>query len=108
MAGENEVSSETSRAVADLASEAIGPLEQELRERVSLDLGDRDLLAIESALLKAFLSGMQAGIGEISESLIDQGTPGRLGAEVSGGLVAPTLPLPHLDPWASRYRDGRG
>ncbi len=111
MAGENEAMSgamgagEASRAVADLATEAIGPLEEELRQRVSLDFGDRDLLAIESALLKAFLSGMQAAMGEMSESTIDQANQGALGSELVGAAASDTLPLPRLDPWASRYRD---
>lgn len=110
MAGEEEAKSagETSTAVAELATEAIGPLEEELRHRVSVEFGDRDRLAIESALLKAFISGMQAAMDERAEVAIDDlaAPAGRLGGELAKTTDNSSLPLPRMDPWAARYSDG--
>ncbi|HEV3048610.1 MAG TPA: hypothetical protein VGY13_14745 [Solirubrobacteraceae bacterium] len=93
-----------SGAIAGLATEAVAPIEGELRERLEAELGERDLVAVESALLKAFLGGMQAANAETAETVIDQ-QGAVLG--MTGGLVnTPAgldLALPHLDPWAERF-----
>jgi hypothetical protein len=97
--------SEDANTVAELASEAVAPIEQELRHRLQAEVGEQDLLAIESALLKAFLNGMGTGAAEQAEAAIDQVVP-REG--FAGQGLAPAVPpdqaqLPQLDPWAERY-----
>jgi hypothetical protein len=93
-----------SGAIFGLASETVAPIEGELRERLVANLGERDLVAVESALLKAFLGGMQAANAETAESLIDQqgGIPGMTGGLMST-LAELDLSLPRLDPWAERF-----
>ncbi|HUB72447.1 MAG TPA: hypothetical protein VL979_00245 [Solirubrobacteraceae bacterium] len=91
--------------VADLAAEAVAPIGEELRERLAAELDERDRLAVESALLKAFLNGMGAALAETPEPVIDEGVGFRqLGpARVEPALGGPALELPQLDPWAQRY-----
>jgi hypothetical protein len=96
--------SEESEALAELASETVAPIKQELLGRLDVQLGDRDALAVESALLKAFLGGMRAGSAEMAESVAEQIPV----SEVFRGQptispAQPELPLPELDPWAARY-----
>jgi hypothetical protein len=96
--------SEDSEARADLASETVAPIKQELLSRLSGELGDRDVLAVESALLKAFLGGMQAGANETADAAAEQmpvnevlrGEPPITPAQFD-------LPIPKMDPWAARY-----
>jgi hypothetical protein len=95
--------------IEELAAQAVAPIEQELRKRLALELDDRAVLAIESALLKSFVNGMRAGATttETAETA-DQGI-------VTVGFINPVLPnlppvdpeLPWMDPWAERYGDGQ-
>jgi hypothetical protein len=95
--------------IAELATEAVAPIEQELRRRLDVELGERDVLAVETALLKAFLGGMGAGLAEAAETALERGPmAGRLGGERLPANVALEQPqLPHLDPWAQRYGEDR-
>ncbi len=90
--------------VASLASEAVAPIEEELRQRLLVEVGDRDALAIETALLKAFINGMRAGASEASELVMEQTVTGDTMASNPIALAAELdPPLPWLDPWADRY-----
>ncbi len=86
-----------------LASSSVAPLQEELRARIAVELDDRDALAVESALLKAFLHGLREGDSETLERVVEQE------AELSGyghrQMPTPQLeqPVPDVDPWAERY-----
>jgi len=99
--------SEDPSGIAELATEAVAPIEEELRQRLVAEVGDRDSLAIESALLKAFIDGMRARMAETAESVVERTSAfPTLG---SGQLPAATEldpPLPRIDPWADRYGAG--
>lgn len=97
--------SEDTNPIAALAEETVAPIKEELYGRLTVRVGERDALAVESALLKAFLVGMQAGEAETAGSEaafeLDQST-GHYGEQ----SVLPAqldLPVPQLDPWAARY-----
>jgi len=100
---------ERSSEVADLAAEAVAPVGEELRGRLAVELDERDRLAVQSALLKAFLNGMGAALAETPEPVIDEGVGFRqlAPARVQPALGGPALELPQLDPWAERYGDGK-
>ncbi|HEY2217635.1 MAG TPA: hypothetical protein VGH21_09060 [Solirubrobacteraceae bacterium] len=96
--------------IEQLATEAVAPIDEELRQRLDSELADRDSLALESALLKAFVNGMRAGAGEVAERVIDSsaasttfgvGGFGVGGPQPTVGELNPELPW--LDPWADRY-----
>jgi hypothetical protein len=93
--------------VTELATEAVAPIEQELRQRLVFEVGEQDALAIETALLKAFINGMRAAsaaAAETAEPLIEQarGLTGFGGSPMQS--VQPLdSPLPWVDPWAARY-----
>ena len=96
--------------ITELASEAVAPIEQELRQRLVFEVGEQDALAIETALLKAFINGMRtaaAAAAETAEPLIEQGG-GRIGfgAAPIQGIPPLESALPWVDPWAARYGDG--
>jgi len=103
----NTPDSEDPSGIAELATEAVAPIEQELRGRLAFEVGEQDALAIETALLKAFINGMRAGAAaaaETAEPLLER--PGGLTGFGAGPapLVQPLdPPLPWLDPWAARY-----
>lgn len=90
--------------IEQLATEAVAPIDEELRQRLGGELTDKDSLALESALLKAFVNGMRVGAGEVAERVIDR-------SAASAGFGARQQPtakelepeLPRLDPWAERY-----
>jgi hypothetical protein len=96
--------------ITDLAGEEVAPIEQELRRRLVFEVGEKDALAIETALLKAFINGMRAAAAaaaETAEPLIEQGG----GLTGFGGprlrnMQPRDLQLPWVDPWAARYGDG--
>ncbi len=61
--------------ITELASEEVAPIEQELRQRLVFEVGEQDALAIETALLKAFINGMRAAAAAAAasaEPLIEQ------------------------------------
>jgi hypothetical protein len=60
-----------SERIVELASESVAPIEQELRQRLALALTDKESLAIETALLKAFINGMRTGSAETAERVVD-------------------------------------
>jgi hypothetical protein len=93
--------------IAEMAAEAVAPIGQELRQRLAIELDDRGVLAIESALLKSFRNGMRAGATETAERASEQvGRPVGLGG-VQGISPAELDPeLPWIDPFADRYGDG--
>jgi len=99
-------SSENSDSLAELASGAVAPIEQELRGRLDVEIGDRDLLAIESALLKAFVGGMRASLFEAAEAVVDRTGSRDSRGEPYAAAVQLDRPLPWLDPWADRYAEG--
>jgi hypothetical protein len=98
--------------VASFASASIAPIEQELHRRLLAELAEQDVVAIETALLKAFLNGTRAGAFEAVEPIIDRdaGDNGGLFGLPSGmprhPELAPQPPAPDVDIWARRY--GRG
>jgi len=105
--------SEQTNDIAELATEAVAPIEQELRRRLVAELGEQDVLAVETALLKAFIGGMGAGLAEAAEPQIEQG-PIVDGGPFVGGFASRSVAanasferqvLPDLDPWAERYRE---
>jgi hypothetical protein len=95
--------------IEQLATEAVAPIDEELRQRLGSELTDKDSLALESALLKAFVNGMRAGAGEITERVIDNAAAstgfGAAGFGAGPRTTANELDreLPRLDPWAERY-----
>lgn len=95
---------EESSDIAELASETVAPIEQELRQRLTVALRERDALAVESALLKAFLCGMQEASAQAAEAAIDQVDRTRgVGGELMARPASLNTRLPRLDPWAARY-----
>ncbi len=89
--------------IGPLAMGSVAPIEQELRHRLLADLDERDSLAVESALIKAFIGGMRMGNSVISERVVDEtGVPGRFGVTQFGPSQLEEK-LPELDPWADRY-----
>jgi hypothetical protein len=95
--------SEDPTGIDELATASIAPIEEELRQRLLAELGDRDLLAVETALLKAFMNGMRVANSEATEATID-----RAGL-ATGAPIAPAeldVPLPPADLWAARYGTG--
>jgi len=98
--------SEDADPIADLAGDSVAPIGEELRKRLTARLGERDTLAVESALLKAFLVGLQAGVAESAES---ESALERVDLSISRHgeqVVLPSemnLEVPQLDPWADRY-----
>jgi hypothetical protein len=93
--------------ITDLAGEEVAPIEQELRQRLVFEVGEKDALAIETALLKAFINGMRAAAAaaaETADPLVEQGG-GLTG--FGGPLLRNPQPrelrLPWVDPWAARY-----
>jgi hypothetical protein len=95
---------EDANELIELAGQAVAPIEEELRGRLTIAVAEKDALAIESALLKAFLNGVGTGSSEAAEMLIDQaGTlEGRRGSAFTAA-AALDQPLPRIDPWAEKY-----
>jgi hypothetical protein len=93
--------------IEELAAEAVAPIGQELRQRLAMELDDRAVLAIESALLKSFRNGMRAGATETAERAIDR-TSMSTGLGAGQGLSSVELDpeLPWIDPFAERYGEG--
>jgi hypothetical protein len=92
--------------LVELASDSVAPFKQELRERLGVELDERDALAVESALLKAFLRGLAEGGAETTERVLDQGVEPRLLNAFGGPTLKPSElapPVPDIDPWAARY-----
>jgi hypothetical protein len=105
MAGASEEGNE--RELAQLASETVAPIAEELHRRLDAPIGDRDRLAIESALLKAFIGGMHAAAAETVEAAIQPHEPlGGVQGETASVSVQPGLASAGIDPWAERYGDG--
>jgi hypothetical protein len=92
--------------LVELASDSVAPFKQELRERLGVELDERDALAVESALLKVFLRGLAEGSAEASERVLDKGVEPLLFSAFGGPSLNPselTPPVPDVDPWAARY-----
>jgi hypothetical protein len=97
----------------ELASNSIAPFKHELLGRLGVELDERDALAVETGLLKAFLRGLAEGSAETTERVIDQSVPPSVsGSGLGLGLGRPMLsaselspPVPDVDPWAERYGD---
>ncbi len=89
--------------IGQLAMGNVAPIEQELRHRLSAELDERDSLAVESALIKAFIAGMRMGNSLTSEQVVDEtAAPARFGVR----QIEPSEleeHFPQLDPWAERY-----
>jgi len=96
--------SEDANGVLDLATAAVAPIEQELKHRLAVDVDERDALAIETALLKAFLNGLSTGSADAAEMLSERADTV---SALRGAQLTPTAqfdqPLPRIDPWAERY-----
>jgi hypothetical protein len=96
-----------SQRIVGLASEAVAPIGEELRQRLAIELTDKQAVAIQTALLKAFINGMRTGSAETAQRIVDaSGTPIGL-----SGRQLPTLEqldpqMPWLDPWADSYGAG--
>jgi hypothetical protein len=96
-----------SERIVELASESVAPIEQELRQRLALELTDKDSLAIETALLKAFINGMRTGSAETAERVLDgAGPPSDLSGRQPPTIEQLDPQLPWLDPWADSYGGG--
>ncbi|MGO9321443.1 MAG: hypothetical protein ACLQBY_11670 [Solirubrobacteraceae bacterium] len=99
--------SERPSGIVELATEAVAPIEEELRQRLLAEVGDQDSLAIESALLKAFIDGMRARTAETAESVVERTNAF---TALGSGQIPPTTELepalPRIDPWADRYGGG--
>ena len=72
------------------------------------ELSERESLAIDTALVKAFINGMRTGSAEAAERVLDS-PPAQSG--LSGQHDWPTVAqldpqLPWLDSWADRYGGG--
>jgi hypothetical protein len=90
--------------VIGLAGEAVAPLGEELRHRLTVEVGERDSLALETALLKAFINGMRTGSSQAAEVEMEQPGIGAGGWRTQiGGVLQPPLELPQIDPWAEKY-----
>jgi hypothetical protein len=94
----------------ELASNSIAPFKHELLERLSVELDERDALAVETGLLKTFLRGLAEGSAETTERVIDRGPQASAGGGFGFGLAQAmpntselTPPVPDVDPWAERY-----
>ena len=88
--------------IVELAGESVAPIGQELRQRLAMELTDRESLAIDTALLKAFINGMRTGSAETAERIVD--APG---APIGfGGLEQLDPQLPWLDAWDDKYGGG--
>ena len=102
--------SEDPTGITELATEAVAPIEQELRQRLVFEVGEQDALAIETALLKAFFNGMRAAAAAAAENadpLIEQaGRRTGFGPGPFQGVQPLDSALPWVDPWAARYGDG--
>jgi hypothetical protein len=97
-------SGEDPNAVIGLATEAVAPVEQELRRRLTVPVNDRDALAIEAALLKAYVKGLATASSEAAELQIEQaGQVTTLWGEQPVSPPQPPQELPRLDPWAEKY-----
>jgi hypothetical protein len=96
-----------SQRIVGLATESVAPIEDELRQRLAMELTDKDLLAIETALLKAFMNGMRTGSAETAERVRDApAQPGGLSGSPPPIVEQLDPQLPWLDPWADAYGDG--
>jgi hypothetical protein len=89
--------------IVELAMESVAPVGEELRQRLAIQLDDRDATAVDTALLKAFMMGMREGSYDAVEKVVERGASGT-------GYGGPTVPpaeleehLPEVDPWAERY-----
>lgn len=95
------------KGIAELATEAVAPIEQELRQRLVVSVSDRDSLAIEAALLKAFINGMHTAAAGAAEAVIEQtGALTTFGGRPIPAAAELDPPLPSMDPWADRYGSG--
>jgi hypothetical protein len=105
--GESEQANDETSDIEQMAADAVEPIGEELRRRLALELDDRGVLAIESALLKSFLNGMRAGASETTDRAMDQtGMMTGLGGLRRLGPAELDPELPWLDPFAERYGDG--
>jgi hypothetical protein len=96
-----------SERIVELATESVAPIEEELRQRLAMELTDKQSLAIETALLKAFINGMRTGSAETVGRVLDLPAP-PIGLS---GRQSPTFEqldpqLPWLDPWADAHGAG--
>jgi hypothetical protein len=104
----SKADSEDSSGILELATEAVAPIEEELRRRLDVEVGERDSLAIETALLKAFFNGMRTAIAdaaETAEPFIEEAAGLGFGADPILLKPLPDRSLPWVDPWAARYGD---
>jgi len=92
--------------MGQLATDSVAPIGEELRHRLLADLDERDSLAIETALLKAFIGGMRMGNLATVEQVVDESTGettmSRFGVRQAGPSELEEH-FPDLDPWAARY-----
>jgi hypothetical protein len=99
--------SEQTNEIAEMAANTVAPIGQELRQRLAIELDDRAVLAIESALLKSFRNGMRAGAMETAERAMDQTSMNTgLGGRRDLSPVELDPELPWIDPFAERYGEG--
>ena len=70
--------SEDPTGIIELATETIAPVREELRQRLGGEFDERDSLAIETALLKAFISGVREGNTDTAEKVVEQRRPEQL------------------------------
>ena len=81
--------------IGEALDEATVPVVSELRERLEVGLSGRDWLAVETAVAKAALIGLQRGARELSEQ-VGEAIP-------ADHQVTYDLDLDCEDRWAARY-----
>ena len=79
----------------DALDEATVPIVAELRERLEINLNEKDWLAIDTAVAKAAVVGVKRGARELSEQ-VDEAIP-------DDREVTFDLELDCDDRWAARY-----
>jgi hypothetical protein len=85
--------------LGEALDEATVPIVAELRERLEVKPSEKDWLAIDTALAKAALVGVQRGARELSEQ-VDEAIP-------ADRELRFDLELDCEDRWARRYGAGR-
>jgi len=77
--------------------DALRAISHTLTERLEVDLGEKDSLAVAAALRGAASAGVRLGVAEMTASLIERGHD-----------VHVELVLDEVDRWQERYGGGEG
>jgi hypothetical protein len=86
--------------INERAMEIVAPIAKEMRDRLLVAPGDQDVLAITTALLKAFVTGMHLGTTETTAQVIEQ-SDSRTHVTLDGRQLDEQLA--RFDLWAEKY-----